>query len=103
MANVVEISGSLQLSIDEREIDVTAFGSRVRVEIGDLAPARPTFRFVRSTSQLARRLARALNERRLTLVVTRHGSPVVELGSGVRGGALARILGLGRVRVYRRR
>jgi hypothetical protein len=102
VAAALELTGTLQLSLDDVTIDVTAFGSRVRVEIGDFEPGRPTLRLVRSTSTLARRLASALDARRLTLVITRHGKPLVELGAGVRGGRLARALGFGRVRVHRR-
>lgn len=104
MTGDVEITGHLEVTLDDSAtIDVTAHGSRVRLEIGDLGPRRPTLRFVRSSARLARRLARLLHERKLTLSITRHGAPFVEIGSGVVGGPLARLLGLARVRVYRKR
>ncbi len=104
MAADVEITGHLELTLDDSAtIDVTAHGSRVRLEIGDLGPRRPSLRLVRSSATLARRLARVLHARRLTLSITRHGAPLVEIGSGVVGGPIARLFGLSRVRVYRKR
>lgn len=101
MAVDVEITGHLELTLDDdATIDVTAHGSRVRAEIGDFGPRRPSLRLVRSSAQLARRLSRVLDARTLTLSITRHGETLVEIGSGVRGGPLARLLGLSRVRVY---
>jgi len=104
MASDVEITGHLELTLDDdATIDVTAHGSRVLAEIGDLGPRRPSLRLVRSSIELARRLARFLHARTLTLTITRRGTPLVEIGSGVRGGLLARVLGLSRVRVYWKR
>ncbi|GAC1310652.1 MAG: hypothetical protein NVS2B3_17500 [Vulcanimicrobiaceae bacterium] len=101
MAADVEITGRLELTLDDAAtIDVTAHGSRVRAEIGDLAPRRPSLRFVASSAQLARRLSRVLHARTLTLSITRHGETIVEIGSGVRGGPVARLFGLSRVRVF---
>lgn len=100
MPSDVEITGHLELMLDDdATIDVTAYGSRVRAEIGDLGPIRPSLRFVRSSATLARRLSRLLHARTLTLTITRHGEPFVEIGSGVNGGPLARLFGLSRVRV----
>ncbi|GAC1302651.1 MAG: hypothetical protein NVSMB19_12090 [Vulcanimicrobiaceae bacterium] len=82
---------------------MTAHGSRVRAEIGDLGPRRPSLRLVRSSAILARRLSHALHARTLTLTITRHGEPLLDLGCGVRGGPLARLLGFSRVRLYRRK
>lgn len=102
MVGGVEIVGHLELTLDDSSvIDVTAHGSRVRLEIGDLAPRRPTIRLVRSSATLARRLAKVLHARKLTLSITRNGAPFIELGSGVVGGPIARLFGLSRVRVHR--
>ena len=101
MPSDVEITGHLELTLeDEATIDVTAYGSRVRCEIGDLASRRPTLRLVGSTAVLAKRLARLLDASALTLTLTRNGKPFADLGSGVRGGPLASILGFSRIRVY---
>lgn len=100
----VEITGHVELSLDgERTIDVTAHGSRIRAEIGAFAPGRPGLRLVRSSAQLARRLSRVLAARELTLSLTQDGKPLADLGAGVTGSPLARLLGFSRVRVYWRR
>lgn len=103
MARGLEVSGFLQVTVDDRTIDVTADGSRVRAEIGDLASGRPSLRHALSGLTLARRLSRLLDESAITLLVTREGRPIAELGSGVRGGALARFLRVPRVRIVRSR
>ncbi len=101
MARVVEVSGALHVTLDERTIEVTADGSRVRAEIGDIATGRPSIRLAASSFVLARRLSRSLDRSALTLVITRAGVEVAELGAGVRGGRLARFLGMPNVRVRR--
>ena len=101
MRRGLEVMGALRLTVDDRTIDVTAMGSRVRAEIGELPNVRPSVRLVASSFTLARRLSRALDATDLTLVITRDGRTVAELGSGVRGGALATMLGIARVRVVR--
>lgn len=99
----VEITGHLEIALEDRGIvDVTAHGSRIRAEIGDFTLARPGLRLVRSSALLARRLARVLAARALTLAVTRRGEPLVELGAGVEAHPLARLIGWARVRVHRR-
>ena len=85
-----------------RRIALSAQGSRVRLEIGDLPPRRTTFRLLRSGFTLARRLSKALDDRSLTLTVTREGEPLVDLGSGVAGNLAMRLLGISRVRTYGR-
>jgi len=101
MRHDVELTGRLELLLDdERMIDVTAHGSRIRAEIGDAGPKRPGLRFIRSTAILARRLARLLHARKLTLSITRHGEPFLEIGAGVSAHPLARVLGFSRVRMY---
>ena len=52
--------------------------------------------------KLARRLARELDARGLTLVVTRNGAALAELGAGVRASPLARLFGLAHVRLPKR-
>ena len=100
----VEITGHLELTLDDHAtIDVTAHGSRVRAEIGDLGLHRPSLRLLRASAMLARRLSRLLHARTLTLTVTRFGEPLIDVGAGIRGGPLARLLGFSRVRVYWRR
>jgi hypothetical protein len=97
----VEVTGHLELSLDdERFIDVTAHGSRIRAEIGTLGPKRPGLRFIGSSALLARRLSRVLNARKLTLAITREGETVAEIGAGVPGNPIAKLLGFGRVRVF---
>lgn len=104
MKRDLEITGRLELSLDDaHSIDVTAHGSRVRAEIGDLAPKRLGLHFIRSTATLAGRLSRILHARTLTLTITRDGVPFAELGTGVRSYPLARLFGLSRVRVYWKR
>ena len=104
MPHQVEITGSLQVGLDgERTIDVTANGSRVTAEVGDLASGRTPLRFLRSRYVFARRLSRVLDRRALTLVLTNDGEPVAEFGSGVRGGLFDRLVGLARVRRYRKK
>ncbi len=101
MKSDVEVTGRLELTLDDAHtIDVTAHGSRIRAEVGDIGPKRPGLRFVASSAILARRLARVLHARTLTLSITRGGEPLVEMGAGVTGQPLARLLGLSRVRVY---
>jgi len=97
----VEITGHLELTLDDAHtIDVTAHGSRIRAEVGDIGPKRPGLRFVASGAVLARRLSRVLHARTLTLSITRDGEPLVDIGAGVTGHPLGRLLGLSRVRVY---
>jgi hypothetical protein len=102
MPRAIELSGRVRLTIDDRTIDVVADGTHLQAEIGDLDVRRPTLRLVRSGFQLARRLARTLDERKLTLDVTSGGRRVVSLGAGVRGPRFGRLFGLERVRMYRR-
>ncbi len=101
MARGLEVSGFLQVTIDDRTIDVTAEGSRVCAEIGDIASGRPSLRLAIAGFTLVRRLARVLDDRALSLHVTRDGRPVLELGAGVRSGTLARIFGVSNVRIVR--
>ena len=104
MRHDVEITGHLEIALEEnRVVDVTAHGSRIRAEIGDLARVRPGIRLLGSGALLARRLARVLAARALTLAITRNGEPLVELGDGIRSHPLARLVGLARVRVHRRK
>ena len=104
MAADVEITGHLELSLDdERVIDVTGHGSRIRAEIGTFGPKRPGLRFIGSSALLTRRLARILHARKLTLAITREGETVVEIGSGVASNPIARLFGFARVRVYRKK
>jgi hypothetical protein len=103
VARGLEVSGFLQVTIDDRTIDVTAEGSRVRAEIGDMASGRPSLRLAITGFTLVKRLARALDDRALSLLVTRDGRPVLELGSDVRSGTLARIFGVRHVRIVRDR
>ncbi|GAC1398589.1 MAG: hypothetical protein NVS2B8_03020 [Vulcanimicrobiaceae bacterium] len=101
MTSDVEITGHLELSLDDdRVVDVTGHGSRIRAEIGELGPKRPGLRFVLSSAMLARRLARVLHARTLTLSITRNGEPLVELGAGVSGSPLARLFGFRGIRVF---
>ena len=98
----LELAGELVLTAETgRTIALTANGSRVRLEVGDVPKRRTTLRLLRSSLTLARRLSRALHDRSLTLVVTRDGEPLFEIGTGVTGGLLARLLGIACVRLYR--
>ena len=100
---MLEFDAALTIeAADGRQFAVAATGSNVRVELSDVAPRR-TLRLIASSVTLARRLSRVLDRSALTLTLTRDGEAVVELGAGVRGGPLARALGLERVRVIRRR
>jgi hypothetical protein len=101
VARGLEVTGSLTLTTLDRRIDVTADGSRVRAEIGDLALGRPSLRRATTGYALTRRLLRVLDAASLTVDVTRHGRTVAEFGAGVRGGALARLVGLSRVRIVK--
>ena len=100
---MLELDGTLQITApDGLRVDVSATGATVRAEIHSLALRRPSLRLVRSSLVLARRVARMLDRQKLTLILTRDGKPLAELGAGVRGGLGARLLGLSRVRFYRR-
>jgi hypothetical protein len=101
--STVEIAGVLHVNIGNATIDIVADGPQVRAEINDFATCEPTLRLVLSVHKLARRLSIALESRALMLIVLRHGRSVVELGSGVNGGALMRLLALPRVRLVRGR
>ncbi len=104
MAADVEITGHLELSLDDnRVIDVTAHGSRIRAEIGSFGPKRPGLRFIGSSALLTRRLSRVLHARKLTLAITREGETLAEIGAGVPSNPIARLFGFGRVRVYRKK
>ena len=104
MAVDLEITGHLELSLDdERVIDVTGHGSRIRAEIGTFGPTRPGLRFIGSSVLLTRRLARVLHARKLSLAITRGGETVVEIGTGVPSNPLARLFGFARVRVFRKK
>lgn len=98
----VEVNGALQLEFDGRRIDIAATGSRLSAEVSSLEAPRPTLRLIASSMTLARRLSRTLDEAGLTLTLTRDGRAVLELGAGVRSRGIAKLLGLQRVRVYRR-
>ncbi len=93
----------MRVNVGNATIDIVANGSHVRAEIVDLPTWQPTLRLVLSVHKLARRLSIALESRALTVIVLRHGRSVVELGSGVKGGALMRLLALPRVRLVRGR
>ncbi len=101
---MLELDGKLQITGTEGEaIVLFGEGSRLRAEIGSLSAPRPTLRLARSGAKLVRRLSKVLARRKLTLLVTRSGVPLVELGSEVRGGLAERIFGMSRVRLYRRK
>jgi hypothetical protein len=97
----LELTISLQVTLDDHTFEVTADGSRISADVGDLEFGRPTLRLGASALELARRLSEALAARSLTLTITRHGREIVELGAGVDGGSLARFLGVSRVRILR--
>ena len=100
---MLEFEGELQITAqDGGSIDVSASGSRVRAEIGTFSLGRPTLRLVTSSVVLARRLATVLERESITLVITRDGKPVAELGAGVKGGLAARLFRMPRVRMHRR-
>jgi hypothetical protein len=99
MGRGLEVVATLQMTVDDRTIDLTADGSRVRVEIGDLTIGRWSPRLATSGFALVRRLSRVLVASQMTLHVTRNGRQIVELGAGVRGGAVARLLGIACVRI----
>jgi hypothetical protein len=101
---VLELEGLLRITGEKGEtIDLTGEGSRLRADIGSLSVRRPTLRLVRSSLVLVRRLARLLTQRKLTLLVTRAGDPLVELGAQARGGVVERLLRMPRVRIFRRK
>ncbi len=101
---MLEIEAALEITTAEgRTIELSAAGSKWRAEIGSLELRRPTLRLVRSSLSLARRLSRLLATQKMTLVITRSGRPLAELGSGVSGGPVAKLLGASRVRVYLRK
>jgi hypothetical protein len=99
MSGRLELSGALEVSLDDRTIAVTGSGPWVRAEIAALDGVRPTLRMARSGLVLARRLSRALDRAELRLVITRNGRTLAELGAGVRGGRFSRLFGLSRVRI----
>jgi len=101
---VLEVDGSFELTGSNGEsIALIGEGSRIRADIGSLSTGRPTLRLVRSGVIFLRRLAKLLARRNLTLLVTRSGVPLIELGAAARGGFAARLIGLSRVRLYRRK
>jgi hypothetical protein len=97
----IEVSGALQLSLDDRTIEVSGSGSELRAEVAGLRVRRPSLRLVASSVLLSRRLSQSLARRGLKLTITRHGAPFVELGFGVPGAPLRRLAGLARVRLLR--
>jgi len=91
---VIELSGSLHVTIDEQLIEVFADGKEIRAEI-----ARPR-RVIRSLGSratgrvLLHALALRLFESGMTLTVTRNGAPLLRVGAGIRptlSGKLLRI------------
>ena len=100
MRRTLAVEGSLTIEGDASTIEITAADGRVRAEIGAL-PVRRTFRLLRSSATLARRLSRELGVHRTTFVVTRGGKAVLEIGHGVRSSPILRLFGLGHVRVRR--
>jgi hypothetical protein len=103
IARTLNVEGRLDIAGEGGErIDVFAAGSVLRAEVGSYPVRRPTLRLVRSSMVLARRLSIVLEAQGLTLVVTRAGKPLAELGAGVMGGIAARMLRMPRVRLFRR-
>jgi hypothetical protein len=103
VSGALEIDGLLHITGEFGErIDLLGEGSRLRAEIGSSRVRRPTLRLLRSSVVFANRLAGVLARQDLTLVVTRRGKPLVELGAGVRGGIAERFLRMPRVRIFRR-
>lgn len=103
MRGRLDFGGSIDITLDDRTIAITADGSRVHAEIAAFDGVRPTLRLASSGLVLARGLSRVLDRAELTLVITRNGKTFAELGAGVRGGRIARLFGLSRVRVSRLR
>lgn len=99
----LELEGDLEFTAENgHRIALSAHGSNVRLELGPVPGQRTTLRLLRSSVTLVRRLSRVLQNRSLTLVITREGEPLIELGTGVTGQAVARLFGMSRVRFYRR-
>lgn len=91
---MIELNGSLHVTVDEQLIEVVADGKEIRAEV-----ARPR-RVLRSLGSpatglvLLRALALRLFESEMTLTVTRNGSPLLRVGAGIRptlSGKLLRI------------
>lgn len=78
---MIELNGSLHLTVDDQLIEVVADGKDIRAEV-----ARPR-RVVRSLGSLVkgrailRTLAMRLFETGLTLTVTKNGTPLVRVGA----------------------
>ena len=101
---MIELDGELQITGAEGDaIRLVGEGSRLRAEVGAVTAVRPTLRLASSGVTLARRLAKVLAQRNLTLLVTRSGVPVIELGAQARGGIVERLFGMPRVRLFRRK
>ena len=95
---MLEITGA-----EGESIALVGEGSRLRAEIGTLSTGRPTLRLASSGLILVRRLAKLLARRNVTLLITRFGVPLIELGAEARGGLAERLFGMSRVRLFRRK
>jgi len=103
MQRALHFDGNLQISDGRREYTVVGSGTGLRAEIGDLRTDVFSLLRMGVSVQRARRLSRELVRRGLTLVITRKGIPVAELGAGVRAGFLARLIGFPHLRFFKNR
>jgi hypothetical protein len=103
MLGSLNVDGQLQLSNGERNVTLTAEGSRIQAEIGDFPTDFFSLLRLGVNVKRARLLSRQLQALKMTLVITRDGVSLAELGSGVRTGPLARLRGLLRLLFQKRR
>ena len=102
MPRSIEVEGLLQLSDGVHDIEVKADGSSLRAEIGRFKADARFLPRLRTYLKYARLLSRELDARNLSLVITADGKPLAELGSGVSGGPVARLLGVDHLRLRKR-
>lgn len=97
-----DVSGSLRLTIDGQDVDVTADGSTLRAEVGRPRRLLRSFGLRFGSASLLRRLTVALDRYEMTLVVTQRGATIARLGSGVRSGFVGWLLRVPYLRFHRK-
>ncbi len=89
---MLELSGSLRVAVDGNEIEITANGKNVVVDIGRSHLLVKNARFVRRIAPLVRVLARRLYADELTVTLTYRGKTLARAGFGARDSFLGSLL-----------
>jgi hypothetical protein len=97
---VIELNGSLHVTVDDQVIEVVADGKAIRAEV-----SRPR-RVIRSLGSpatgrvLLRALALRLFASGMTLTVTRNGAPLLRVGAGIRPTLSGRLLRIPHLEIF---